>query len=209
MSATVVIGRVLASTDAEGPGCRTAIWVQGCSIRCSGCFNPHFWSLSGGATTTVRELLGIVKKAGTEGITLLGGEPFDQAEPLSEFAAGVRAAGGSVMTFTGYTLAHLRAAGDDSIPGAAALLAATDLLLDGPFLRHQIDRSRPWLGSTNQGVHFLTDRYAYLRNQLASERDRIEVRIGPQGSVEINGWTDIEALDTLLAGVVERVTPGR
>ncbi len=66
-----------------------------------------------------------------EGLTLLGGEPFDQAGPLAALAEAVRAGGQSVMTFTGHVLEDLRAAGREDWD---RLLAATDLLVDGPYL---------------------------------------------------------------------------
>ncbi|HZI36693.1 MAG TPA: 4Fe-4S cluster-binding domain-containing protein, partial [Acidimicrobiia bacterium] len=48
MSEPVRVLRFLPATDAEGPGRRAALWVQGCSIRCPGCFNPHSWAFDGG-----------------------------------------------------------------------------------------------------------------------------------------------------------------
>ena len=109
---TVALARFLAATRAEGPGERTAIWVQGCAIRCPGCFNPHLWGSRGGEQVVPHELARRVLDAGTDGLTLLGGEPFDQAAALARVAAEVGAAGRSVMTFTGYTRSQLDAAVD-------------------------------------------------------------------------------------------------
>jgi len=44
----VRVARFIARTGAEGPGTRSALWVQGCTIRCPGCFNPHLWGARGG-----------------------------------------------------------------------------------------------------------------------------------------------------------------
>jgi anaerobic ribonucleoside-triphosphate reductase activating protein len=195
------VARVLPSTGAEGPGLRTAVWVQGCSIRCRGCFNPRLWSAAGGEPTAPGELLAIVLNAGTEGVTLLGGEPFDQAAPLSVLAGGVRSAGLSVVTFTGYSRDRLVDAAAAGRRDIADLLQATDLLIDGPYLADRPDPDRPWVGSTNQRFCFLTDRYRDLGDRLGVLPDRIEVRIGADGTVAVNGWADPDALVELLEGL--------
>ena len=203
----VRVARLVAATEAEGPGRRTALWVQGCSIRCPGCFNPQLWTRRGGNDRPVAELaaeiLASARMADIEGITLLGGEPFEQAASLAELAAVVRADGLSVMTFTGYELGLLRdwARHRSDI---AALLDATDLLVDGPYLRDLPETSRPWIGSTNQGLHALTGRYADALAALEQQRDRLEVRVGADGVVAVNGWADVGALEELLHGLGRR-----
>ncbi|GLW28500.1 4Fe-4S single cluster domain-containing protein [Actinoplanes regularis] len=189
----VLLARFLERTTAEGPGLRTAIWVQGCSIRCPGCFNPHLFTTRGGVPTRPADLIARILAAGTEGVTLLGGEPFDQAEGLAEVAAGVRAAGRSVMTFTGYEYDDLRARADEHV---TALLTATDLLVAGPFRQDLLDHARPWVGSTNQRFLQLTDRLP-----MAPTPDRLEVTVSAAGDVAVNGWADAETLDALLAGL--------
>lgn len=195
------LGRFLDRTCAEGPGVRTAIWVQGCSVRCQGCFNPQLWGSIEGRGTTPAELIDRVLAVDTQGVTLLGGEPFDQAAPLAVLAEGVQAAGRSVMTFTGYTLERLRRAGAGGRSDVAALLAATDLLVDGPYLAEQPDRSRPWLGSGNQSFRFLSPRYQHLEGTLGTAPDLIEVRVGADGGVAVNGWASTADLERLLDGL--------
>ncbi|MCI4064544.1 radical SAM protein [Micromonospora sp. R77] len=195
----VVLARFLAATRAEGPGNRTAVWVQGCAIRCPGCFNPQLWGFRGGERTTPAELVRRVLDADTDGLTLLGGEPFDQAAALAEVAAGVRRAGRSVMTFTGYTRDGLRRAVDSGREDVAALLTETDLLVAGPFRADLIDTERPWVGSTNQEFALLTDRFPDLLDDLPRTPDRVEVVVDPTGRVAVNGWAELDALDDLLA----------
>ena len=194
----VRVARFLPRTRAEGPGERTAIWVQGCSIRCRGCFNPHMWSFRGGELVSAAALADRVLGYETEGITLLGGEPFDQAGPLAEVARRVRAAGRNVMTFSGYTYAELtEAARRDA--GVAALLAQTDLLAAGPFLADRLDTERPWVGSTNQELILLSDRFGDRLEGLAQIPDRVEVRVDRSGRVWVNGWASLDTLDALLS----------
>lgn len=200
---TVRWARYLPATEAEGPGIRAAVWLQGCSVHCPGCFNPHLWAARGGIVDDTRELadrfVAEARAAGAEGITLLGGEPFDQADASATIAEAFRAAGLTVMTFTGYprgNLEHWARERDD----VARLYAATDLLADGPYLQDRPDRRRPWIGSVNQGLHALTSAYAREIAEIDADggRDRVEVRIGADGTVSINGWAETSALEALL-----------
>ena len=192
--------RIVDATLAEGPGLRCAVWTQGCSVRCPGCFNPQTWTTRGGTRLPWREVAEKVLRArdehGVQGMTLLGGEPFDQPEPLGALATAVRAEGLSVMTFTGHRVEDLR-----ERPSCAELLASTDLLVDGPYLADQPEPSRPWVGSVNQRFHFLSDRYD---EAVLDAPNRIELRIAPDGSVDLNGFATTEALEALLAPVHER-----
>ena len=88
-----------------------------------------------------------------EGITLLGGEPLAHAAGAAVLARAAHGLGLSVMVFTGYTLEEAR-----RMPDAAELLAETDILVDGPYLRDRPETRRRWIGSANQRVHFLSDR---------------------------------------------------
>ncbi|MEV6924263.1 4Fe-4S single cluster domain-containing protein [Dactylosporangium sp. NPDC051485] len=190
------IGRFVDRTVAEGPGERTAIWVQGCTIRCAGCFNPHLWAFRGGTPTPTGEVIARVLAAGTEGLTLLGGEPFDHAAPLAEVARAAGAAGLSVMTFSGYTTAQLNGQVHAGRPGVAALLKATDLLIAGPFVAGLVDRDRPWAGSTNQEFVQRGDRIPVAA--VAATPDRLEITVAADGVLSVNGWADDETLDALL-----------
>lgn len=203
----VRIGSIVERTRAEGPGLRFAVWAQGCSIRCPGCFNPHFWSSQGGTKVAPETLAGQAVSAGVEGVTLLGGEPFEQAGGFAMFAKTVRAAGLSVMVFTGYELEYLK--GRDAPAHAAALLDSIDLLVDGTYQADKPDLVRPWVGSTNQRFHFLTDRYRLLEDTLATTPDRIELRVGTSGHVAVNGWAPVDLLDALLVDVTPQIGRGQ
>ncbi|MCM3695007.1 4Fe-4S single cluster domain-containing protein [Microbacterium oleivorans] len=195
--------RFVSATAAEGPGVRAAVWVQGCAVHCPGCFNPHLWATRGAhlddPAALAAEWVDAAVSAGAEGITLLGGEPFDQAAALAVVAEAFRVAGLGVMAFSGYTLERLREWGRDR-PDLARLLAATDLLCDGPYLADSPDTRRPWIGSRNQSIRALTPRYAVEVERIARDGggDALEVRIGADGSVAVNGWATDAALAALL-----------
>lgn len=207
---TVRWSRFLAATTAEGPGLRAAVWTQGCSVKCPGCFNPHLWSERGGrddvTAVVAAEWVAAARAAGSEGITLLGGEPFDQAAAMAVVAAAFRDAGLTVMTFTGYTLDQLQTWSAER-GDIHALLQATDLLADGPYLADRPDARRPWIGSTNQGLRALTPAYRSLIDELERDggQDRLEIRIARDGTIAVNGWADDDALELLLGDLGPRV----
>ncbi|MBS4218457.1 radical SAM protein [Bacillus sp. FJAT-49711] len=192
----LVIHRYLPHTTVEGPGKRFCLWVQGCSIRCEGCGIPWTWSKKSGKTMKVEELFREIKKSkdenNIEGVTFLGGEPFDQAEALGELALLVKNLGLTVMTFSGYLYEDLQKRN-----AALNLLANTDLLIDGPFIKDKLDLSRPWVGSSNQRYHFLTASYKHLENNLMTIGNKIEIRIGEDGSVSVNGMATQQTLSEL------------
>ena len=75
------IFNILKNTKVEGPGVRYCIWTQGCSRHCRGCQAVHTWAYDGGKLFEVDEIISdILRQRGIEGITFLGGEPFEQAQ---------------------------------------------------------------------------------------------------------------------------------
>ncbi|MCP2729030.1 4Fe-4S single cluster domain-containing protein [Limnofasciculus baicalensis] len=162
ISSQIRVATYLPESYSNGPGCRAVIWVQGCPKRCPGCWNPDFLSPKGGTVWTVQQALEkLTHSQAIEGITLLGGEPFSQAESLSNLCAQIRQRGLSVMAYSGWTLAELTRMGSPQID----LLASCDLLVDGEFV---VEEAAPllWRGSRNQQVHFLTERYLHLQEQI-------------------------------------------
>src|SRR5437660_3297933 len=145
------IAQIVPCTEAEGPGLRFALWFQGCPLRCPGCCNPEMLPFAGGQSLPLADVLRQVGEAaeqhGVEGITLLGGEPLAHAGGAAALARAVRGLGLSVMVFSGYTLAEARQMSD---PAVAELLAHTDILVDGPYLRERPETRRRWIGSANQ-----------------------------------------------------------
>lgn len=174
-------------TEAEGPGRRFALWFQGCPLRCPACCNPEMLTFSGGSKRTVADVAAEIGAAqerhGIEGITLLGGEPLAHAAGAAELAKAVRARGLSVMIFSGYTLEQARELPD---PAVHELLACTDILVDGPYLREQPDTNRRWIGSTNQRIHFFSDRYNPA-DPCWQKPNTLEIRLR-NGELLVNGF---------------------
>jgi anaerobic ribonucleoside-triphosphate reductase activating protein len=189
--APIRIASVVPVTEAEGPGARFAVWVQGCAIRCPGCCNPHMFDPHGGGPVESEELLARLDavRDRVEGVTLLGGEPFEQAAALVQFTRGVRERGLSVVAFSGYLIEALRR---DRPPGSRDLLAEVDLLVDGPYVEPLPESRRRWAGSDNQRFHFLTGRYSPgVEIIAAGEPERtVELRLTPDGRMERSGWPE-------------------
>lgn len=162
--ATLRIGRVADSCRVLGPGDRTVIWVAGCPLRCRECTVPELLDMRAGSDMAVDELaeriLHFDATRGIDGVTFSGGEPFAQASALAVLVRRLRATRPnlSVMSYSGYTLERLRRRGD---AGQLALLAQLDILIDGPYLPHRHAPLR-WRGSSNQRIHWLTDRHRDL-----------------------------------------------
>jgi anaerobic ribonucleoside-triphosphate reductase activating protein len=181
------LAQVIPCTEAEGPGRRFALWFQGCPLRCPGCCNPEMLPFEGGQPVRLGEVLRQVRDAAAahaiEGITLLGGEPLAHARGAAALARAVQGCGLTVMVFSGYTLTEARSLPD---PAVADLLANTDILVDGPYLREQPEARRRWIGSANQQIHFLSGRYRaddprwLLPNTL-------EIRLD-HGELTVNGF---------------------
>ncbi len=176
------------ATEAEGPGKRFALWVQGCPLRCPECCNPEMLEFEDRDWTDVDTVaawvLASADKNGIEGVSFLGGEPFSQAAALGALAAQVRAHGLTVMVYTGFTLESLRKRGD---AGVDDLLSQTDLLVDGPFVASRPDRERRWIGSLNQRGLALTEAYQDLAQDWDKSPDTVEVRITKDGRLLVNG----------------------
>jgi anaerobic ribonucleoside-triphosphate reductase activating protein len=142
---------------------------------------------TGGRIHPLSEILAAVDAAfiqdAIEGITLLGGEPLAHAAGAAALATEVRRRGLSVMVFSGYTLAEARALED---PFVAELLGQTDLLVDGPYHRDQPESRRRWIGSANQKIHFLTDRYR-SDDPCWQRPNTLEIR-WQEGQLTVNGF---------------------
>jgi len=153
------IGEILTRSKANGPGIRSVVWVQGCSIQCKGCTNLKLWSNEISYLIDPIELIHKLKMKAKdiEGITLTGGEPFDQSEGCSVLLQGAKYNGLSTVLYTGYTYRLLQGSQDWNVH---KMLSNTDILIDGPFQQSKAkDKCIRWTGSSNQKVNFLTERY--------------------------------------------------
>ena len=185
MEAYLNVAAIRPCTVSEGPGKRFAIWLQGCLKRCPGCCNPEMQAIEERHIVAVGDLLELilesVEQNDIEGVSLIGGEPFLQADGLSILASGVHEAGLSVVAFSGYTYEELVS----GIPEQRRLLDLVDILIDGPYLEQEPDHERGWIGSSNQKVHYVSDRYD--SGMEYSGENSVEILVG-ENELLVNGW---------------------
>jgi len=172
---------VVPCSRANGPGARFVVWFQGCSLGCAGCFNPETHQAAPRLVLAVEELVDRLKEASAmvEGLTVTGGEPFQQPRALLALLTGVRERTTlSTLVFSGYRLDEIRRRplGDET-------LCHVDVLVDGRYeaARHHGLGLR---GSSNQRVHLLTTRYGLYDIEDVPPG---EVLIDPQGRVTVTG----------------------
>lgn len=140
-------GRVRESI-VDGPGLRYTIFTQGCPHHCLGCHNPHTWPAEGGEEVAVSALLTEIKRDTLlRGVTLSGGEPFEQAEPLAILAERIHEIPLNVWVYTGYMWEHLLNA---DRADWNRLLAHTDVLVDGLYEQSLKSYALKFRGSANQ-----------------------------------------------------------
>lgn len=140
---------ILPRSQANGPGTRYTIWVQGCSIHCPGCSNTDTWDPKEGYEKPVHDIVkDIMAESELDGVTITGGEPLDQYEAVLELCKMLF---GKISVFltTGYTATAV--INQKKNPIAEYL----DILCTGPFSEKQTCTGE-WKGSYNQRVEFLT-----------------------------------------------------
>lgn len=173
-------------SSANGPGLRTVLWLQGCTLGCPGCFNPATHSRNGGSDYQPEALLKSIlnHQERIEGITLSGGEPLQQLTGLISFLQLIRQNTSlSVVLFSGYSWEEIH-----KMPHSSQILKHIDILLAGRFIQEQRTASH-LLGSANKTVHFLTNRYTPAD---IMEMPEAEIILQPDGSIHLSGIDPIQ-----------------
>lgn len=145
---------------ANGTGCRTTLFVSGCRNACRGCFQPQTWAFDYGEEFDAKiqqEILDSLAPAYVQGLTLLGGEPFEEEnqEELVPFLRRVKEQYPSknIWAFTGYLYdKDLQPGGRKHTPWTDELLSMIDVLVDGPFVLEEKDITLKFRGSRNQRI---------------------------------------------------------
>lgn len=142
---------------ANGTGVRVTLFVSGCTHHCKGCFQPETWDFAYGRPFTQEtedELLEALSPTFINGLTLLGGEPFEpeNQRALLPFLRRVRSAypDKTIWAFSGYTWEELTGQSRARCEATGALLSLVDVLVDGEFVEALRDISLRFRGSSNQ-----------------------------------------------------------
>ena len=185
---TLRIHHLEPSSRANGPGPRFVVWVQGCSLGCPGCFNPETHPRTGGEIIPTAALVEMaLRESGIiEGITVSGGEPFQQIQALGNFLAIIRKQSNlSTLVFTGFTWEEIQ-----RLPGAAEVLRSIDVLLAGHY-RNGLRIAKGLLGSSNKTIHFLSNRYSAGDLEGIPEA---EILIRPDGTIFRTGIDPLKGM---------------
>lgn len=173
------VASIVSCTEVEGPFRRLCIWFQGCDVLCPGCCNPDYQPLVPKNLMDLGEILEAVRDAksrfGIEGVTYSGGEPTLQ-RGLPELTREIKKTGLGVISFTGRRYED-----------AKSELEGCDAVLDGPFVSSKPETKRRLLGSTNQRIICLTDRYKGVIEEWFSSFDHRTVEINVGSEIVMNG----------------------
>lgn len=130
----------------DGPGLRYTIFTQGCFHKCIGCHNPKSHNINGGYLKDIEEILSeIIANPLLDGITLSGGEPMLQVEPLVKICKEVKKRGLNIVIYSGFTYEEIV---KDS--KKKELLQLCDMLIDGKFEQDKKSLALLYRGSSNQ-----------------------------------------------------------
>jgi len=184
-----------------GPGRRLGLWLQGCSIGCKGCVSLDTWAPDQGTLLPVKAVIELLDRLlvteALSGITITGGEPFDQPEPLLNLLEQIvywrnsRSLYFDIFCYSGYPFKRLHRKHGDA-------LALVDLLCAGPFVESR-GAGGPWQGSANQSLFAMGERGEAMLSQLSKQaavpRLQLAVRGGRIWIVGIPAPGDMEKLN--------------
>lgn len=142
----------LEHSTVNGEGLRSVLFVSGCNHACPGCQNAAMQDSCYGEAVSTEEIFKRIQKNRPilDGITLSGGEPFEQCDGLAELCKRVKADGLNIWCYSGYTYDVLR-----KDPSKSVLLNLVDVLVDGPFIEALADANLKFRGSSNQHIYAL------------------------------------------------------
>ena len=170
----VELNRVHFPVTTLGYGRRVGVWFQGCSIRCSGCVSRDTWEEDATRSISVAELIVSLHPwlTAADGVTISGGEPFDQPDGLAALLAafGDEHPSLDLLVYSGYEREMLH-------ENHGEILNRIDVLISGPY--QPASGTRLALrGSDNQHVELLTSRacgrYPADLDQRPASRRRLD-----------------------------------
>ena len=174
----MILSRLHFPVTTLGPGRRIGVWFQGCSIRCAGCISRDTWETGEGEVEVAEVIAELGRFAGeADGLTVSGGEPFDQPQALTLILAAWRQMSKRpVLVFTGRERAEV----DEWLAANSGLV---DALVTGPF-RSDLPQTMALRGSDNQELHILSPAgeasRAFERPATSADR-RLDVMFDEEG----------------------------
>ncbi len=170
-----------------GPGKRTVIWFQGCTLGCKGCWNTQFQSTEPKWLMSREQLLELIVSHGND-VTFLGGEPLQQSGNLSWLVQRLSDMDIGMMLYTGYEPEEIAQNKEWS-----RICDTVDILIPGRYVESLRDTNLRWRGSSNQKILF--------KNKTIPVEDmsEIEIVISPGGSVSCMGYPSNSIRDHIIS----------
>lgn len=144
-------GQIREYDIANGPGIRSVIFVTGCTHGCKNCFNKEYQDFNFGTNWSPKDtelVLKYLSKKVNNGLTILGGEPFENTKDLLPIIREIREnTEKSIWIYSGFTYEQLI-----NSELNRKLLQECDVLVDGPFIEAKKDLSLKFRGSSNQRI---------------------------------------------------------
>lgn len=183
------------SQGVNGPGRRMVLWVQGCPLRCKGCFNQDFLEFGVKDHSSLRRVSELIELYRTardqyelDGITFSGGEPMSHAVGLAPLSEEVRKLEANVVMFTGTTpemIRSIRKSGKRYTP-AVQLIDNCDLIVAGPYEEEdKIEQPSDLRGSSNQENFFFGGK---LQVEDIKMNGLSELFIDEKGNLGLSGF---------------------
>lgn len=145
------IGQLRPLDVANGPGIRVSLFVTGCSHHCPGCFNEEYQDPAAGTPFDEETFLALktaLENPLVRGLSLLGGEPMEQAEGLTSIISRLKETiSKDIWIYSGYTWEEIL-----KDPKKKALLVQCDVLVDGRFVEEKKNLRLKFRGSSNQRI---------------------------------------------------------
>jgi len=171
------IDRAVNYVTTLGPGRRLCIWVNGCSRGCKGCVSPNLQRVDESTEVDIFEYFFRYNLEAIDGVTISGGEPFEQTSELWLLVSYLKQRGvRDILIYTGYTYEELKARRD---PDVEAIFTEISVLIDGPYVKELDFGTNNIKGSENQKIHYLDPsvRHKYT-DYIKSERSVCEMTLG-------------------------------
>ncbi|MGA3698506.1 4Fe-4S single cluster domain-containing protein [Enterobacteriaceae bacterium TYF_5] len=181
----ISLSRIHFPVTTLGPGKRIGIWFQGCSLRCKGCLSPDTWEKKA-ESTSVDALIQQIQPwfAFADGITISGGEPFEQPEALYALLIVLRQQfTGDIFIYSGYHWNEIEL----QVTKMSGLI---DALMSG---RYQTETTQSLMlrGSDNQQLHCLTAmgsaRFSAFDRSVTEEDKVLDLSMDSQGLIYLTG----------------------
>jgi len=168
----------------NGPGTRFTLWTQGCSKGCVNCFNPETWNNKNNIVLSSHEIFRLIEEEEIEGVTITGGDPFEQEEDLLELLILISSLNlpKGVIVFSGFTYDEIR---ENKIREKCC--DYIDVLIDGRYE----DNNRVtdcFKGSSNQNIIYFSSK---IKEEELIMDQEVEVSLS-DGIISVTGFPSID-----------------